>query len=104
MMPSRTSESCARICACWLEGNTSMMRLMVEAAEFVCSGGNGKRPGVGGRARGARGGRGLRVGGSRVEDAVGGGGGGIRVQRGERQVAGLGDAQGGLDGFKVAHF
>ena len=35
-MPSSTSESWARICDCWCEGKTSMMRLMVEAAELVC--------------------------------------------------------------------
>src|SRR5579884_3701955 len=34
--PWRTSESCARTCACWCGGKTSMMRLMVWTAEFVC--------------------------------------------------------------------
>ncbi len=37
MMPSSTSDSWARICDCWWAGNTSMMRLMVWAAELVCS-------------------------------------------------------------------
>ena len=37
MMPSSTSDSCARTCDCWCAGNTSTMRLMVWAAEFVCS-------------------------------------------------------------------
>ena len=36
-MPSSTSESCARICGCWCAGKTSMIRLMVDVAEFVCS-------------------------------------------------------------------
>src|SRR5271163_1087102 len=37
MMPSSTSESWARICDCWCDGKTSMMRLMVEDAELVCN-------------------------------------------------------------------
>src|ERR1039458_8752089 len=37
MMPSSTSESWARICDCWCEGNTSITRLMVEDAELVCN-------------------------------------------------------------------
>src|ERR1043166_9559561 len=36
-IPSRTRESWARICGCWWAGKTSTMRLMVCAAEFVCS-------------------------------------------------------------------
>ncbi len=36
MTPSSTSESWARIWDCWWAGNTSMMRLMVCAAELVC--------------------------------------------------------------------
>ena len=36
-MPSSTSDSCVRICACWPAGKTSMMRLIVCAAELVCS-------------------------------------------------------------------
>src|SRR5437667_268029 len=30
-------ESCARICGCWWAGKTSMMRVIVEEAELVCS-------------------------------------------------------------------
>ena len=47
MMPSSTSESCARICDCWCAGKTSMMRLMVWAAEFVCSVAKVRWPGLG---------------------------------------------------------
>src|SRR6478735_3398428 len=36
-IPSSTSESWVRICACCPEGKTSMMRLIVCAAELVCS-------------------------------------------------------------------
>ena len=36
-IPSRTSDSWTRTCDCWWAGKTSMMRLMVEAAELVCS-------------------------------------------------------------------
>ena len=36
-MPSSTMESCARICGCWWDGKTSIIRLMVEVAELVCS-------------------------------------------------------------------
>src|SRR5919107_589828 len=43
-------------------------------------------------------------GGENVDDAVDGRGRRVRVQRGERQVARLRDAQGGLDGFEVTHF
>src|SRR6266566_1705205 len=34
--PSSTNASCARTCGCWCDGNTSMMRLMLSIAEFVC--------------------------------------------------------------------
>ena len=37
MMPSSTSDSCARICGCWWAGKTSIIRLMVEVAELVCN-------------------------------------------------------------------
>src|SRR6266702_4514201 len=37
MIPSSTSDNCARICGCWCAGNTSIIRLMVEDAELVCS-------------------------------------------------------------------
>jgi len=40
--PSRTNASCARTCDCWCDGNTSMMRLMLSMAEFVCSVANAK--------------------------------------------------------------
>src|SRR5215204_3053525 len=43
-------------------------------------------------------------GGEDVDDAVDGRGRGVGVQRGERQVARLRDAQGRLDGLEVAHF
>src|SRR5215468_7449619 len=43
-MPSSTMESCARICGCWCAGKTSIIRLMVDAAEFVCSVANVKWP------------------------------------------------------------
>src|SRR5918993_1309981 len=36
-MPSITSDSWVRICDCWCDGNTSMMRLIVDDAELVCS-------------------------------------------------------------------
>ena len=36
-MPSSTSDSCVRICDCWPAGKMSMMRLIVCAAELVCS-------------------------------------------------------------------
>ena len=36
MIPSSTSESWERICPCWWAGKTSMMRLIVCAAELVC--------------------------------------------------------------------
>ena len=36
-MPSSTSDSCVRICDCWSAGKMSMMRLIVCAAELVCS-------------------------------------------------------------------
>jgi len=35
--PSSTNASWARTCDCWFDGNTSMMRLIDSAAEFVCS-------------------------------------------------------------------
>ena len=35
--PRAPCESCVRICACWCAGNWSMMRLIVEDAELVCS-------------------------------------------------------------------
>src|SRR6184192_4201137 len=34
--PSSTKASWARICDCWCDGKTSMMRLMLSIAEFVC--------------------------------------------------------------------
>src|SRR5215470_16666924 len=34
--PSSTSASCARTCACWAVGNTSMIRFIVWAHELVC--------------------------------------------------------------------
>ncbi len=37
MTPSSTNASCARICDCWCDGKTSMMRLMLSIAELVCS-------------------------------------------------------------------
>ena len=35
IIPSRTSDNCVRICDCCPAGKTSIIRLMVEAAEFV---------------------------------------------------------------------
>jgi len=34
--PSSTNASWARICACWCDGKTSMIRLMLSIAELVC--------------------------------------------------------------------
>ena len=44
MMPSSTSDSCARTCDCWCAGKTSTMRLIVCDAEFVCSVANVRWP------------------------------------------------------------
>ncbi len=46
-MPSSDSDSWVRICPCWCEGKTSMMRLIVCAAELVCSVANVRWPGLG---------------------------------------------------------
>ena len=43
-MPSSTIESWVRICACWCDGNWSMMRLIVDDAELVCSVANVRWP------------------------------------------------------------
>src|SRR6478735_56415 len=43
-MPSSTSDSWVRIWPCWCAGKTSMMRLIVWAAELVCSVANVKWP------------------------------------------------------------
>src|SRR6187397_1401021 len=46
----------------------------------------------------------LLIGRKDVDDTVDSGRGGVRVQRGERQVSGFSDTQRGLDRFEVAHF
>ena len=43
-IPSKVSESCERTCGCWFGGKTSMMRLIVCAAELVCSVANVRWP------------------------------------------------------------
>ena len=43
-MPSSVNDNCARTCACCMDGNTSIMRLIVETAELVCKVANVKWP------------------------------------------------------------
>ena len=52
MMPSSTSDSCARICDCWCAGNTSMMRLMVEDRRVGVQRAEGQVAGFGDAQRG----------------------------------------------------
>ena len=51
MTPSSTKASCARTCDCWLDGKTSMMRLIDSAAELVCSVAKRQVTGLGDRQR-----------------------------------------------------